>query len=560
MKTRYLKPIALGLLFACQIGSAWADVPAITVSGSKLLFGGKEGSIAGNSLFWSNTGWGQEKFYSAQTVAQLKTQWKSSLVRAAMGVDASGGYLGDAANKARVTTVVDAAIANDMYVIIDWHSHYAQNYQTQSIQFFEEMARKYRGKNNIIYEIYNEPLGVSWGQIKPYAEAVIKAIRAIDPNNLIVVGTPNWSQDVDVAAADPIKGYKNIAYALHFYAGTHKAGLRAKASTAMSRGAALFVTEWGSVNADGDGGVSGDVGEWIQFMKDNKLSHANWAVSDKSEGASIFYPNASGGGNLSAYSLTAAGKYVKGVIESWPQLDGGGTPPPPPPPQNGSGFFEAEAYSAMKGVQTEPTADAGGGLNVGWTDAGDWMSYAGTRFNVPQRGSCKVTYRVASLNGGGSFVLNKAGYGTVIYDSVVVPSTGSWQKWVDVAQNVTLEAGDYEFGIEVRTGGFNINWFKLECGGSNPPPPPPPPPPSGVSAKLTKSSDWGSGYCADVAVTNGGTSPVTWKVSLPIEGKATQGWNAVWSQSGTTLTASGASFNATLAAGASTSFGFCANK
>ncbi len=270
--------VATGLALAAHITTAAAAVSPITTSGNKVLFGGQQGSISGNSLFWSNTGWGGEKYYNAQTVSWLKSDWKSKLVRAAMGADDTGGYLTDSYNKTRVTTVVDAAIANDMYVIIDWHSHHAEQYQAQSIAFFKEMATKYGNSNNVIYEIYNEPLQVSWsGVIKPYANAVIAAIRAIDPDNLIIVGTPSWSQDVDIAANDPITGYANIAYTLHFYAGTHGQSLRNKASTALSRGIPLFVTEWGSVNADGGGAVAtAETNAWVSFMKTNNISNANW--------------------------------------------------------------------------------------------------------------------------------------------------------------------------------------------------------------------------------------------------------------------------------------------
>nr|AAF18152.1 endo-1,4-beta-glucanase precursor [Dickeya chrysanthemi] len=315
-KKLFLSCACLGLSLACLSSNVWASVEPLSVNGNKIYAGEKAKSFAGNSLFWSNNGWGGKKFYTADTVASLKKNWKSSIVRAAMGVQESGGYLQDpAGNKAKVERVVDAAIANDMYVIIDWHSHSAKNNRSEAIRFFQEMARKYGDKPNVIYEIYNEPLQVSWSNtIKPYAEAVISAIRAIDPDNLIIVGTPSWSQNVDEASRDPINA-KNIAYTLHFYAGTHGESLRNKARQALNNGIALFVTEWGAVNADGNGGVNQtETDAWVTFMRDNNISNANWALSDKNEGASTYYPD--------SINLTESGKKVKSIIQSWPYKAG----------------------------------------------------------------------------------------------------------------------------------------------------------------------------------------------------------------------------------------------
>ena len=89
-------------------------------------------------------------------------------------------------------------------MIVDWHAHEAQNNQAQAVAFFSDLARRYGHLPNVIWEPYNEPLQVSWtGVIKPYHQAVVSAIRAADPDNIIVLGTPTWSQDVDVAAAEP---------------------------------------------------------------------------------------------------------------------------------------------------------------------------------------------------------------------------------------------------------------------------------------------------------------------------------------------------------------------
>lgn len=306
------------------------SIVPISVSGNQILFDGQPGSIAGPSLFWSNNGWGGEKFYTAEVVTWVKQDWNAGLIRASMGVEDQGGYIQfPADNKAKVKRVVEAAIANDLYVIIDWHSHRAENNLQTAIDFFTDMAQTYGEYDHVIYEIYNEPLdpeamgkstsAEAWSQVvKPYAEAVIAAIRAVDPDNLIIVGSPTWSQDVDVAASNPISGYDNIAYTLHFYAGTHRQYLRDKARAALDKGVALFVTEWGGVEAVGDGQV--DVGEtllWMDFMREHNLSHANWALNDKTEGASALKPGASPLGNWTDSDLTASGLLVKDIIKNW---------------------------------------------------------------------------------------------------------------------------------------------------------------------------------------------------------------------------------------------------
>ncbi len=368
-KKKVMAKMALSLALALPFAASQAAVAPISVSGNKVLFGGVQGSVSGNSMFWSNNGWDAEKFYSAPTVSWLKNDWNSKLVRAAMGVEEGGGYLSDrTGNVNRVKTVVDAAIANDMYVIIDWHSHHADLYRNEAITFFQDMARTYGGKNNVIYEVFNEPLqGASWsGTVKPYAQAVVNAIRAIDPDNLIIVGSPTWSQDVDVASRDKIQG-TNIAYALHFYAATHKQAIRDKAQTALDNGAALFVTEWGSVDNTGNGAVdNAETDAWVNFMKANQISNANWALNDKPEGASALYFGASGNGGWAASQLTPSGVKAKGIIKNWPALGGGtgGT---------GGGSSKVAAFKTYNNVNYLSAANNGGGtVDTQRTAVGDW--------------------------------------------------------------------------------------------------------------------------------------------------------------------------------------------
>lgn len=449
----WVKP-CLGLMLAGMSTLALADVSPLSVRGNQVLAGGQPASFAGNSLFWSNTGWGGEKYYNADVVRWLKNDWKSKLVRVAMGVDEQNGYLQDpAGNKARVKAVIDAAIANDMYVIIDWHSHKAEYYPSQAIAFFQEMARTYGHTNHVIYEIYNEPLQVSWSStIKPYAQSVINAIRAIDPDNLIIVGTPNWSQDVDVASRDKLAG-SNIAYTLHFYAGTHGQWLRDKAQTALNNGAALFVTEWGSVSANGDGAVAeAETWAWVNFMKAKGISNANWALNDKIEGASALVSGASAQGGWSSAQLTRSGALAKQIISGWPSDQAGGCTRQTVPTQ-----LQAEAYCQMSGVQVEPTTDANGGSNVGYIDTGDWMTYD---IDVPTAGRYKVQYRVASATGGGRIQFEKGGGGTV-YGMLEFPATGDWQRWTTVSHEVTLPAGKQTVAVRAHAGGFNLNWLEI---------------------------------------------------------------------------------------------------
>jgi len=280
---------------------------------------GQPVSLAGVSFGWSQ--WQAARFYNAGTVNWLKQDWNAAIIRAALGVHEEDGYIQHPArNKARVMRVIDAAIAADLYVLIDWHDHHADQHADLAVAFFADMARKYVGHPNVIYEIFNEPIrGLKWStDVKPYAEKVIAAIRAHDPANLIVVGTPNYSQDVEVAAADPVQD-ANVAYTLHFYAGTHKQRLRDKAVEAMNLGAALFVTEWGTGTADGAGKIDVEsTRSWMKFMQQWQLSHCNWGIYDKAETVAIVLPSASSQGGWKDADLSPSGRFARELIRNWP--------------------------------------------------------------------------------------------------------------------------------------------------------------------------------------------------------------------------------------------------
>ncbi|MEU1242437.1 cellulase family glycosylhydrolase [Micromonospora parva] len=226
----------------------------------------------------------------------MRDNWNLQVIRAAMGVEPAGAYLSDPAKaRAQVETIINNAVTAGVYVIVDWHAHEAQNNQSQAVAFFGDLARRYGNLPNVIWEPYNEPLQVSWTTvIKPYHQAVVSAIRAADPDNIIVLGTPTWSQDVDVAAASPVAG-TNLMYTLHFYSCTHGSSLRAKGDAAIRAGLALFVTEWGASNADG--GLDGraclpEAQSWIDWMKANGISWTAWKLDVGTDTTNLLSPGA----------------------------------------------------------------------------------------------------------------------------------------------------------------------------------------------------------------------------------------------------------------------------
>jgi endoglucanase len=306
----------LGCKSSMPDGSTTVQTPvekhgALNIVGTRLVDQtGKAVQLRGMSFFWSQ--W-EGDFYNPLVVKWLKDDWQNTVVRAAMGID-MGGYLKNPeAEKQKVITVVEAAIKEGIYVIIDWHDHEAHKHTAEAKAFFGEMAQRFGQYPNVIYEPYNEPLqNTDWAtQIKPYHEAVIQEIRKHDPDNIIVCGTRMWSQRVDEAAENPIKG-RNLAYTLHYYAATHKQELRDIATKAINKGIALFVTEFGTCAADGNGKVDeAESRAWWAFLDQYQISWCNWSVADKDEAASALKPGTSVTAPWNEANISTSGQLVR---------------------------------------------------------------------------------------------------------------------------------------------------------------------------------------------------------------------------------------------------------
>lgn len=296
-----MKNTILSVIAALALGlSASAQSPVerhgqLRVEGTQLVDSkGAPVQLRGVSMGWHNM-W--PRFYNQGTVDRLTGDWGADLVRCSVGVAHldSGFDCDSVAAYAVVDSIVQGAVRNGAYVLVDFHSH--PNKLADAKRFFTHVAGKYGHLPNIMYEIWNEPTEVPWSECKAYAEELIPVIRALDPDGIVVVPTPRWDQEVDKAADDPIAGVPGLLYSLHYYAATHTGWLRDKAQYALDKGLPLIMSECASMLHTGDGVVdTKEWDEWMRFADEKGISWAAWSISDKDETCSMLRPSAASDG------------------------------------------------------------------------------------------------------------------------------------------------------------------------------------------------------------------------------------------------------------------------
>ena len=258
----------------------------------------------------------------------LRDDWGINMVRLVCyprDVGSVGYLTGGDSTKQQLDTLiqngVDYATKLGMYALVDWHVHaYNPNeYLKEAKIFFTKYATMYKDHDNVLYEICNEPTGTNWysgngKDLYTYCSEVIKTIRAIDPDAIIICGTNTWSQDVDQVAAKPMKalGYENIMYTFHFYSATHKENLMKKVRLATKDGTPIFVTEFGICSADGNGSYDAENADrWIELLDELNISFACWSYSNCNEKSAYFKSSCSNaGGDWTADDLTTTGKWL----------------------------------------------------------------------------------------------------------------------------------------------------------------------------------------------------------------------------------------------------------
>ncbi|MBI9021464.1 MAG: glycoside hydrolase family 5 protein [Verrucomicrobia bacterium] len=260
------------------------------------------------------------QFSNRHSIKWLQRDWGITLFRAAVGVDGPRGYL---ANPRRmediVEEIVEACTTLGLYVIIDWHTFTSESKEEAKV-FFDRMSKEYGHLPNIIYELWNEPMEVSWDdEIRPYMEELTAVIRKNDPDNIILAGTPRWSSLVNLAADNPLDD-PNTMYVLHFYSGSHKQQIRDGADEALEKGLPIFVSEFGVSHYDGGGredraAYLEEADRWIQWMYQHQISWANWSLCDKDEASAALKKGADVRGQWDENDLSESGRYIRTQIK-----------------------------------------------------------------------------------------------------------------------------------------------------------------------------------------------------------------------------------------------------
>ncbi len=217
-------------------------------------------------------------FWNKETVKYLVDQYNVQIIRLPVAI-ASGLTDFDICYRyhreviqALVDEMVEAAIENDIYVIIDFQEHHAEDWIYWAKDFFGYFAKKWGNYPNVLYEIYNEPV-CDKGTVINYAKQVIPTIRAIDSDNIIIVGSPNYSREPHTVT-DAGQGQSNIAYSWHGYVMyNHQSDWDSSEASSWNTSVPVIVTEWGVGNNKDDGGL-------LNLFKERGVINCFWSMSN----------------------------------------------------------------------------------------------------------------------------------------------------------------------------------------------------------------------------------------------------------------------------------------
>lgn len=301
-----------------QSGTQFASHGKLHVSGAYLYDEhDQKYQLYGMSTHGINFGPDFSRYVNKDAFQTLRDDWNTNCIRLVLYPKGYGGYC-NGGNQAELKQLICDGIKYatelGMYVLVDWHVHEynPQETQAEAIVFLSEISQKYAEYGNVLYEICNEPTGAPWSTaIKPYAQAVIPAIRKNAPDAVIIVGTNTWSQDLDEAWANKLN-FDNVMYTFHFYANTHTDSMRTRVENAIKSGMPVFITEFGTCNASGNGGFNmNESNSWFDLIKQYNISHMNWSLCNKGETASAISTGCAKTSGWTESDLTESGKLIR---------------------------------------------------------------------------------------------------------------------------------------------------------------------------------------------------------------------------------------------------------
>jgi endoglucanase len=372
------------------------------------------------------------------------------------------------------TNISDALVANDL-----WNKGI---YQDITVRLWEKIVTRFINNNTVAFwDVINEPNNVPGGgpAIHTLVERLINTIRGLGDTHLIMVEGNGWGNNYDYLEPFTFTNKSNLVYNAHrYWIAEADDNIRDGNPNQINRLINLteFRTRHNVPVWVGETGENSD--DWLRQNVDKLnaagIGWAHWTYkrTSSTDNAALR--------RISPPYLTDGVSAMSGVLNNikFANTNVNAGPLAAVDPRRGTnstgctgnynavpGTIQAEGFCQMAGVQTETTTDAGGGLDVGYIDANDWMGY---KVNVPSAGTYTIQYRVASQSGGGSIRLEKLGGGTV-FGTIAVPSTSGWQTWTTISHNVTLAAGQQDIAIVATAAGFNINWFSISGGSSGPP-------------------------------------------------------------------------------------------
>lgn len=261
-----------------------------------------------------------------ESFKELRDVWKVNCVRIAMYVDENNNSMCYMKNpelsEELMVEGINLCLELGLYVIVDWHVLNPGDpsaYTEEAKVFFEKIATAYSEYPNIIYELCNEPNGqtITWNDvIYPYCAEVLDVIRPIDDDAVIIAGTANWSQDINLVQSNLLDD-PNVMYALHFYSATHGDWLMDRVETCYNNGIPVFVSEFGCCAASGDEEYDLEACDaWLDMLDSYNISYMNWALANKDELCCAIADDCTTLSNWTDDQLTEGGLYIKNRLIS----------------------------------------------------------------------------------------------------------------------------------------------------------------------------------------------------------------------------------------------------